>query len=421
MKDPKALSQMEDVQNLRGTSAISSHFILANQLTVALIVSAISVFILYLRLPGLFSNPQFWAEDGTIFFEQQMNIGHSAIFIPYAGYLHLVPRCVSALASLFSAAIAPTLYLAAAMLMAAWAALTLSLTRASLAPVFALTLFVAPHSGEVFGTITNVQWILSTVIPVIVLTESPKGYLSQLNQRAYILFSGLSGPFSALACPLFLYRLFWRRDRHGLWVSLLGMSAGAVQLYMILKDHASSSETRAPLYVAIALLDRWFGMLAHGWRSDSHITIALTVAFGALVAVAALEGRDRRLAIGMLLFCGAIMGATWVKYMPGSMANHFDLPVHGDRYLFAAKTYAIWILILGVTSLRPSMKVLSAAALVVIPFNYSSHGHDWWRRPPLEDKNWKEHARLVDEGIPTLIPINPAPWNVAIPGSMRQQ
>ena len=54
--------------------------------------------VLAARRPEMFSNPQFWAEDSTVFYHGAYTRGATAIFEPYASYLHLVPRLTAALA-----------------------------------------------------------------------------------------------------------------------------------------------------------------------------------------------------------------------------------------------------------------------------------------------------------------------------------
>ena len=52
--------------------------------------------LLVVRRADALTNPQFWAEDATIFFKtafEQPTL--ASLLAPYAGYLHLVPRCVA--------------------------------------------------------------------------------------------------------------------------------------------------------------------------------------------------------------------------------------------------------------------------------------------------------------------------------------
>jgi hypothetical protein len=52
-----------------------------------------------LRTPQSWLHQGFYAEDGVIFFQDQVVFGWRAIFRPYAGYLHLMPRLAALIAS----------------------------------------------------------------------------------------------------------------------------------------------------------------------------------------------------------------------------------------------------------------------------------------------------------------------------------
>ena len=71
---------------------------------------AVSTLILFYRKPGTLHNPQFWAEDGTTFFRENIQRGAWAVFQPYAGYLLVIPRFVAWLAGLLPSIYAPRIY-----------------------------------------------------------------------------------------------------------------------------------------------------------------------------------------------------------------------------------------------------------------------------------------------------------------------
>src|SRR5689334_6167209 len=76
--------------------------------------------LLFLKRPDALLSAQFFAEDGRIFFHDQLLFGAwEAFSIPYAGYLLFVPKSVAMLASLFPIEAAPTVYNVAALLIAA--------------------------------------------------------------------------------------------------------------------------------------------------------------------------------------------------------------------------------------------------------------------------------------------------------------
>ena len=74
--------------------AISSHDPSGRKLLyVHIILFTLAFIVIISRRPDAILNPQFWAEDGSVFYAQAYNKGIiNSLFLPYAGYLHAVPR-----------------------------------------------------------------------------------------------------------------------------------------------------------------------------------------------------------------------------------------------------------------------------------------------------------------------------------------
>src|ERR1017187_9980765 len=80
----------------------------------------------YVRSFDAFAHPQFWAEDGNLLWLQQYLHGPRVIFLPYAGYLHVLQGLSAAIAALFDPIHAPTLYVWFALILVVWGGLTRS-------------------------------------------------------------------------------------------------------------------------------------------------------------------------------------------------------------------------------------------------------------------------------------------------------
>src|SRR5215469_2472520 len=70
----------------------------------------LSLGLLCLKSLDAITNPQFWAEDGAIFYAQQTANYWPQIATPYAGYLHVVPRVVAWLSSSIDPLYLPLIY-----------------------------------------------------------------------------------------------------------------------------------------------------------------------------------------------------------------------------------------------------------------------------------------------------------------------
>ncbi|WP_420563488.1 hypothetical protein [Thalassobaculum sp.] len=70
-------------------------------------VAALAVALLTLRDSDTFLRPDFWAEDGRAFFGGWNALGWASLLEPKAGYLHLMPRTVAAVAGLLPLGLVP--------------------------------------------------------------------------------------------------------------------------------------------------------------------------------------------------------------------------------------------------------------------------------------------------------------------------
>src|SRR5258705_12552214 len=131
-----------------------------------LALSGLIFLLLVLRRPDAVTNPQFWAEDGVIFFFGQIaHTGLGALVVPYAGYLHIVPRLVAAFAALFPGSSTPLIFNLFAFVIAAFCCSLFSLNWYRrllqsdwLRVVVCVLIATAIQADELVGTITNAHW-----------------------------------------------------------------------------------------------------------------------------------------------------------------------------------------------------------------------------------------------------------------------
>ena len=177
-----------------------------------ILVFAICLGLLLLKSPDAVLHAQLWAEDGAIFYAQQFGSHEPQFFVPYAGYLNLIPRLIAWLGSGVSPANIPLFYNVSALICSAFL-ITYALIRMSPLFGFAVALsafFLTPTIGDIFGCITNIQWIAQfALIFGIIGSASPgRNYRFQdLMSSALVLLVSLSGPFSVVDAVAIL--LLW--------------------------------------------------------------------------------------------------------------------------------------------------------------------------------------------------------------------
>lgn len=150
--------------------------------------------------------PQFWGEEGKVFFREAYEGGLAPMLHTCEGYLHLYPRLTSFLATLLPLAWAPALAMLAAVIgqgmlyVALWSPrLPLSYwARAACTVAVALI----PNGGEIILNLTNVQWFFGPALVLVLLREAPRDRRQLWADSAWLAVFGTTGPYLVLFLPL---------------------------------------------------------------------------------------------------------------------------------------------------------------------------------------------------------------------------
>ncbi|MBC1312189.1 hypothetical protein GNE88_14280, partial [Trichormus variabilis PNB] len=164
------------------------------------------------RRPDAILNPQFWAEDGTIFYAQAYNDGIlKSLFSPYAGYLHTVPRLTAAFSMFFSLKAAPLVFNVIAITIQILPVNFLISSRFSkLIPklnhriALSLLYLALPGCYEINANLTNAQWHLALLVFMAMIAQSLQ-LLLNLFDVILIFVGGLTGPFAIIMIPAILF------------------------------------------------------------------------------------------------------------------------------------------------------------------------------------------------------------------------
>jgi hypothetical protein len=167
-----------------------------------------------LRTPGVSAWRSLEAEDGGIFYTDALNdplvrtIGRA-----YEGYLHVVPRLLAAVASLFPVRDAAVLLNGSAALVVAllaayvWSAARRVLPSAWGRSLLILLMLLLPAAGwEVNATVNNLHWYLDFAV-LWVFIGRPRSAWGTGAGVVVAAAAALSDPLAALVLPLAGYRL----------------------------------------------------------------------------------------------------------------------------------------------------------------------------------------------------------------------
>jgi len=368
------------------------------------VVLLATLLVLYLRAPDAFQHPNFWAEDGVVFFRQWQEMGLASIFEPYNGYLHLAPRLVAALAGALPLEQTVMVYFLASLAGACWTGLTIHISTAPRplwCPLFLLP-FLALSATEVLASPTNLQWVLATGLIILLLNPARLAGAALVNALVFVVVAGLSGPFGMFALAAVLGALVLARvpvtARHVLVLATLA-AVSAVQAVFVVDSYAPSggSVTVEKAYEAFfAILRKSTG------GSVETILIAITALAGAAV------GRDRFLRAGCLLFGVLLTLAIAVRF--AADAEVFPNGV-SERYRYVPSVMWLTILVslLADTSYR-SLRAMAAVCLVLYAAALVDGQFVRVPRPPIDD--WRTAVQAAEQN-----PVHyrfPPDWRVIV-------
>lgn len=380
------------------------------------------------------SNPQFWAEDATVFFKEQFGQPLPQLFTPYAGYLHLVPRLVAWVASWLPAAKAPLIYNASAILLTTAAIVVTCRRMKPYVPMWivALSFLAVPTSGEILGTITNTQWFLQFALAALCLTpnQSTRGWMIWLRPLA-ILAIALTGPFSIVLALIIvgmmatahlsrrikldpfngaLSEFAGSRD----WTALAALCIGAiVQAAVVITHPPVKGEGQQDLF---ALLKITFGELVpiHAFGGTFLTATAWILLFaliiGTLIFSKKIEGRARLIVLGFVAFAAA---ETFAPVRLKEVAPLYQFLL-ADRYFYLIKVVLWWAVWLSMTGLSRRSRWNATVATTALLCLVAVTNQQFLRRPAFVEFDWQTHAKKLETPGSYTVPLNPQGWGVII-------
>ena len=398
----------------------------------ALFLSAlVFAFAVLSRRPDAILNPQFFAEDGNVWFAEAYNFGWlKALFITHTGYVQTLPRLGAALALAVPLAHAPlVMNLIGLLVQIAPAVYLLSARTSNWAPLRIRLLMAAgylalPNTSELNVSITEAQWHLALLASLVVLSRPPESRLGFSFDIAVLALCGLTGPFCIVLFPPALIMLWNQRSR---WRAIVAALLGSTALLQGISLLSSAVRTRAsmPLGASVDLLCRilvsqiflapLFGMNSAIKRG--HLYIYSLTALG----------------IGLLVYCCLRARLEWRLFMvfsalifAGSMITpqaSYDQPqwvalarAWGTRYWFFPILAFVWCLLwhAGIGQSR-ILKIFAVIALLIM----CAHIPKEWRLKPYADLHFASEVRSKFDPAPAgtvvSLPILPGDqWDVKL-------
>ncbi len=418
-------------------------------------MAAVIFVLLILRRPECVTNPQFWAEDGTLFFRSQLILGFKAsVLSAYSGYLCVLQYTIAALVSVFPVYYAPMIYaLAGSALDAACCSLFIlpifrNIIRSDwLRAAVCILTAVTPPAGELVGTLVNTQWygLLGGTLLLFRQALPIGGAGARVAARGIGwgllgLLMALTNPVLILGIPFCLWNLArgWRADRWYEAGLLLGL---AIQLSIF----AASSQATANLThdrnlpalataVAVAFVYRAIVSLVIGFKLALTAAIAKSLSVPAIAcgAFVVLEigvlwkagVRDRwKIAIVLYVAASSLGITLGGRNIHPAFANIRDFQgFYWERYMYLASCAFIYLMAISIDVLFAQRRLPIQIAVLASVFALGIVSN--YRIPHLPDKHWRLYAPLIQErldhhqigpGYPRIVvPILPEGWEIIL-------
>jgi hypothetical protein len=370
-----------------------------------------------------FFSPNLWAEDSTVFLVQQRELGFASLGVPYAGYLHILPRTIALICGLFPLEYLPLAYLAFDV------ALTLGVclyvcTRPWIPRLVGFlmggVIVMVPHSGEVYLALCNLQWVVACTLPFLCWEPPFKTTWRFLGFSLMMVLVGLSGPFIVVLFPLFLIRLIRSvksAKRNEILFFALASAVIAVQVYFILHQKPG---TEAPQPFdshwtdwADALFVRPFVYYLFGPALTDHLALFGKIfapvligllTFGAVTA----KSPHRSVMCYFLLVAGIFNAGMLYRFLSNPCAaSPFG---GGARYFYQSYVFlasvCVWMAVVYQGWRRKTALVCLGLSLLSSASAFNMQ--------PRSDFQWKNRVRMLNVQKRIVVPVNPEGWTVEL-------
>lgn len=394
----------------------------------------IAVFLLGLaivasRRPDAIFNPQFWAEDGKVWYADSYNVGISSLLWPHNGYFCSLPRLTATLAQCVSLCRAPLLFNLSALL---WTILPLQLLVSSrLSTVATLStrlvlgfLYLSlPNTAEIHANLTNSQWYLALLGFMAVISALPRTWGWRCFDLLVIALCSLTGVFVVMLTPL-AAKLWWKRREPWRLVVLLTLASGCVAQGLSALSSTLSHAPHfqrppahlgaTPAFLAKILADQVFlgPVVGRNALCFNHSCCAVVVAgIGtALVAYALLKGP---LELKLFVVFGAsifVASLAWPHSLDPAPVWQIMAAGGGTRYFFVPMLGFVATLVWTLRGQAP--RALRFFAVLALCLMYFGIVRDW-RCPRYADLSFRDYASRFESlppGTVFTIPLNPPGW-----------
>ena len=399
----------------------------------------LSFAILVSRRPDALFRPEFFIEDGPIFYAQAYNAGLlHPLFWTYSGYLHTFPRLVADLAQFFPLIYAPLLFNLVALTLQILPVQMLPSARLAAIGSLPVRLLLAglylslPNSSEVHVNLAGAHWRLAILAFLVMVAAPPESKGAKVFDFCAVLMCGLTGPLAIMLTPVAF--LSWRKSRERwklILTSTLAACAGIQGSLILIAGRAD--RLKEPLGATLGLLLEILAnhvfmavlmgrnVLFHGHPIGAFVMTILGIA---TLLYGAVRG-PQQLRLFILFACLVLTCSLASPMVPWAVVSGIPpgphipgwqlLALGGEqRYWFISMLafVATLVWLLKPTS-PPVLHLFAILCFVCMPIALV---RDWrcWPRVDLHFAEYAEKFEQAPRGTVLVIPINPPGWSMRL-------
>ncbi|MGA7173347.1 MAG: hypothetical protein WB020_07195 [Candidatus Dormiibacterota bacterium] len=384
--------------------------------SVMLGASLLALLLLISRQPSAVVNPQLFAEDGRVWFQNAYQFGaFPPLLWPYLGYLETFQRLIAGAALLLPLSLVPAFFI--------WVSLVVEvlpvafLTSDRLAPLLprrrvrlliALGYLVIPAVQMSTLYLTQTQWCLAVLAVLVVLAPRSKRPGWRAFDFAAVALSGLSGPYALFLAPAALALAWIRRTRGQVALGVLVVTLALLQTGVLIHNLPAQrsavlvavhlnwlvgAELVATRMILVPVLGTPLGFYASQLGGAPLLLATLTL--GAVILAVAIRHSsiEERLAVAVgLLTLVATMAAErhlWPEMLHSSGVLRY--------WFFPTMT---WLVILAIVAFRSRTYLLRPLAVVLLCLAFLAGGLSTWEFPAVPNRHFQAAARQFKRATP---------------------
>jgi hypothetical protein len=402
-------------------------------------VAAAIALLLVLRRTDAITNPQFWAEDATVFFQENLKLGcWQALHTYFRGFPYLAQTLIACAATPVPIARVPLAYNLVAYTVAAasLAAFSLPSFRHVIRSdarrvVFCIAVAAIPQARELVGSITNTSWYLGIWLMLLTIMRLPRAPIGLAALAVGCWLATFSTPLSVVAAPLWLARAvhagLGKRRSEAIFAAL-GLAAVLVLIGAagdLGRDPGRSISPVRPLLNIVSLrvlADAALGSTTLLRLADRFTNgVVYAVAGSLLVALGTLAWTARWRSLPFLLYSAYGIVASCTLALVGhrflaALANNLGLLI--EKSVFFSGRYQvlpvslIYLAFLATIDRLPRARARAIATGVMMLWLMATEAPSFVL-PPFRDLQWPSRAAQLERKLttgssePLTIPINP--------------